>query len=118
MVAASCGFDVHFDIADEGCDCRDWRREVKLKRVAQIVESLIFSHALAGHIDLHALSDEPFPFLPDASGEPSFHTCSASRIISLKVAQRACFAQPWARITSTSAEAISPPGTRSSIHPL
>jgi len=46
---------------------------VKLKRITKILERLIFRRPLAGYIDLDALSDEPFIFLPDASGEFLFH---------------------------------------------
>ena len=46
---------------------------MKLKRITKILERLIFRRPLAGYIDLDALSDEPFIFLPDASGEFLFH---------------------------------------------
>src|SRR6266850_4505814 len=67
--AASCGLDVYFDTPNVRYDCGDWRCEVQFKSVAQVIESLIFCGALTGNIDVDALGDVPFAFLPDASGE-------------------------------------------------
>ena len=76
-VEASCGFDVYFDIPNVRYDCGDWQREVQVKGVAQIIESFIFRCSLTGNIDLDALGDVPFAFLPYASSECLFHNVSA-----------------------------------------
>jgi hypothetical protein len=40
---------------------------VEFKSVAQILESIFFGNSLAGNVDLDALRDVPFAFLPDTS---------------------------------------------------
>src|SRR6185295_16447494 len=70
---ASCGFDFDFERTNLRRDRSDRRSEVKFERLTKILEGLIFRRPLAGHIDLDALSDEPFVFLPDAGGEFLFH---------------------------------------------
>jgi hypothetical protein len=66
-------FDFDFERTNLRRNRSDRRSEVKLERLTKILEGLIFRRPLAGHIDLDALSDEPFIFLPDASGNFFFH---------------------------------------------
>lgn len=46
---------------------------MKLKRVPEIFKCLVFSFPVARHINLDALGDELFIFLPDAGSESLFH---------------------------------------------
>ena len=53
------------------CGLRDF--EVKLQRLLQISQGLVFALALAGNIQLQALRDVPIPFTPNGCGERSLH---------------------------------------------
>jgi hypothetical protein len=67
--AASCGFDVYFDITHSRCDRSDGRREVEFESVSQVLKSLIFCSALARNINLHTLRYVPLAFLRYAGCE-------------------------------------------------
>ena len=47
--------------------------EVKFLRFLQVGESLFFSPALTGDVDLEALRNAPVPFAPNRSGKWSLH---------------------------------------------
>jgi hypothetical protein len=70
---ASCGFDFNFELPKLRRHRGYGRREMKLKRVAQIVDRFIFCPSLARYVDFDALSHEPFIFLPNTGGEFLFH---------------------------------------------
>lgn len=70
---ASCGFYFNFERTKLRRHSGYGRREMKLKRITKIVHRFVFCFPLARHINFDALRDEPFIFLPNASGEFSFH---------------------------------------------
>jgi hypothetical protein len=53
--------------------CRPRRLEMKLQRLLQICESLLFAVTLAGDIHFKTLRDIPMPFAPDTRRERALH---------------------------------------------
>ena len=63
----------HRDAGDFGDDAGNRRFKVEFERFAEIGESFVFGFAVAGDVDLGALSDEEVVFFPGSCGEYLFH---------------------------------------------